>query len=300
MTFDVARRLARPGRLWTTTVVALVMTVVVAARADDAVAPPAQDPAAAAKRDAEVLGWLLKRAIREVVPMNVPQAIQVPVEVNQQLRQQVDQQAQQLERMLDPVLASELEMIRQSCSDLEPAARTPILTAGRTALKQAARGMAERQLNGRLGQDDFDPRLEIRRSLVAALEKTGPMRLATYQREQDDRAARQARAARLRIVAKLDGQLDLSAAQRKAIEADLERLWDASWVRALAESGLINDQPIAPDFAAAAIVPHLADAQQAAWKAWCQTSGSGLVGRRFISWNFDGQGLQGHDTWWGP
>ncbi len=273
-------------------------------------AKPADDTPAnqAAKRDVAGLQWLLERGLRVggVIDVRVlqPQRViingppQPDLNAQPQLKQQIEQQAQQLERMLEPVLGSELEMIRQACPELASAARKTILASGRTALKKAAAGMAERQLTGRFGQDDFDPRQEIRGVIGTELEKVGPEPLAAYRREQDARAARRAGAARLRIVASLDGQLDLSAAQRKAIEEDLERQWDASWVRALGDFGLINDQPIAPDFAAAAIEPHLAPAQKTAWKAWCEAAGIAHVGRRFMGWNFDGQGLQGTDGWW--
>lgn len=309
----------QPGRLWGIAAgVALVMAVVDPARGEEVAALAEQeavadteqdkDPPAkqAAKRDADALGWLLRRGLRAVVPLPaIPQAIDGPVDVpdraaNQQLQQQIDQQAKQLERMLEPVLASELEMVRQACGDLDKAARKTILSAGREALTKAAREMAQRQMKGRLGQDDFDPRKEIRTGLVTAFRGlVSPERLAAYEREHETRASRQARAARLRIVAKLDHQLDLSAAQRKTIEEDLEKKWNTAWIVALADSGMINDQPIAPDYATAAIEPHLADAQKAAWKSWSRTAGSSMVGRRFITWNFDGQGLQGQDDWWG-
>ncbi len=271
----------------------LLLAAMPLGRGEDAVDGQAKQ---AAKRDADALGWLLKQGLRQmVIPQN---QIQAPVLVQQQNEQQIIQHAKHLEQTLEPVLASELEMIRQACDDLAPTARKPILSAGRTALKTAARGMAERQMTGRFGQDAFDPRLEIRGALVKALGTVGPEHVAGYQLEQDRRTARQARAARVRIVAKVDGQLDLSAAQREAIEADLAKHWDAAWVHVLVDPGLINNQTIAPDFAAAAIEPHLAAAQKTAWKDWCRDAGSKLMGRRFTSWNFDGQGLQGTDSWW--
>lgn len=272
----------------------LLVAVIPIGRGDDAAEGAAKQ---AARRDADALGWLLKQGLRQMV---IPQqAAPVPQRaVRKQLEQQIDQQAAQLERMLEPVMASELEMVRQACSDLEPAARKPIHAASRVAMKAASRGMAERQLTGRFGQDAFDPRQEIRGAITKALGAAAPEHLAAYQHEQENREARRARAARLRIVATLDGQLDLSAAQRQAIESDLEKQWDAAWVQVLVDSGLINDQPIAPDFATAAIEPHLAAAQKTAWKDWCRDAGSKRLGRRFMSWHFDGQGLQGTDTWW--
>lgn len=282
--------------------VAIVVAMAGIARADDA-KPPAEDPAPdvtqAAKRDADALGWLLKRGLRAVVPVPVPQM--PPVQIQRpQLQEQIDQQAKQLERMLDPVLASELEMVRIACDDLAPEARKVILKAGQEARTKAARDMAQRQMHGRFGQDDFDPRSDIRSALGTALRGVAtPEQVARYHKENEARAARQARAARLRIVSRLDQHLDLSAAQRDRIEQALETDWKPEWIVSLADSGLINDMPIAPDFAKDAIEPHLAPAQREAWKDWCRAAGSSMVGRRFITWNFDGQGLQGDDPWWG-
>jgi hypothetical protein len=282
--------------------IAIVAVMIGTVRADEA-KPAADEPGPdvkqAAKRDADALGWLLKRGLRAVVPVPVPQG--APVQIQRpELQEQIDQQAKQLERMLDPVLASELEMVRIACDDLAPAARKVILKAGQAARTKAARDMAQRQMHGRFGQDDFDPRKEIRSALGTALEGVAtPEQFTRYDEENEARASRQARAARLRIVSRLDQQLDLSAAQRDRIEKALETDWKPDWIVSLADSGLINDMPIAPDFAKAAIEPHLAPAQREAWKDWCRAAGSSMVGRRFITWNFDGQGLQGDDPWWG-
>ena len=260
---------------------------------------PAPDAQQAAKRDAEALGWLLTRGLRAVVPVPAPPV--PPVQIQRpELQEQIDQQAKQLERMFEPVLASELEMVRIACNDLPPSARKAILEAGRKARTKAARDMAQRQMHGRFGQDDFDPRKEIRSGLGTALRGAAtPEQFARYEQENEARAARQARAARLRIVARLDQHLDLSSGQRDAIETAIEAQWKPEWIVGLADTGLINDLPIAPDYAKNAIEPHLAPAQQTAWKNWCRSAGSSMVGRRFITWNFDGQGIQGDDPWWG-
>jgi hypothetical protein len=244
----------------------------------------------AAERDAKALGWLLQQG-REILVQEEP--------VDRQREQQIVQQAEQMQRFLQPVLASELEMIRQACGGLDATGRKRVLTAGRAAVTKAARSIAERQLTGRLGRDDFDPREEIRTGLVAELRTcAAAAELAAYDEEQAARAARRAAAAQLRIVAKLDQQLDLTSAQRRAIEVDLVGRWDAGWLIALTEpGGLINNHPPAPDYAAVAIEPHLAAGQAAAWEAWCRAAGARIVGRR-VSWNFDGQGLQNIDDWW--
>lgn len=257
-----------------------------AARADE----PDAALRRAAERDAKAVAWLLEqgRALRQEQPP-----------VDRQREQQIVQQAEQMQRFLQPVLASELEMIRQSCGGLDAAGRKRVLAAGQTAVTKAARSIAERQLTGRLGRDDFDPREEIRTGLVAELRACAtPQEFAAYRQEQGARAERRATAARLRIVAKLDQQLDLTAAQRRAIEADLVGRWEPGWLAVLGESGgLVNNQPPAPDYAAAAIKPHLAPGQAAAWEAWCRSAGARITGHR-VSWNFDGQGLQNLDDWW--
>jgi hypothetical protein len=280
---------------------AIVVAMIGTVRADDAVPPaaePGPDVKEAAKRDADALGWLLKRGLRAVVPVPVPPVPAAPMQ-RPELQEQINQQAKQLERMLDPVLASELEIIRIACDDLDPAARKVILKAGREARTKAARDMAQRQMQGRLGQDNFDPRKEIRSGLAVALRGVvKPEQFARYEQENEARAARQAHAAQLRIVARVDQQLDLSAVQREQIEKSIETQWKPEWIVGLADSGLINDMPIAPDFAKDAIEPHLAPAQQTAWKTWCRSAGSSMMGRRFFTWNFDGQGIQGDDPWW--
>jgi len=184
----------------------------------------------AAERDAQGIGWLLERTRQNGLELLAElQLAGEQLEEKQEQQQperdkQIAQQAEQMQRFLQPVLASELEMIRQACGGLDSAARKRVLASGRTAVTKAARGIAERQLAGRLGQDEFDPRKAIRAGLVAELRTcAAPGELAAYERELGWRADRQARAARLRIVAKLDHQLDLSADQRQAIEADLAR-----------------------------------------------------------------------------
>lgn len=271
--------------------------------------PLVNDPAAAdkpddnrakqaAERDKAALGWILKRGLRAIVPVPAPQVDIVEAEVPQ-LQQQVDLHAKQLERQFESVLASELEMIRLACGDLSPPARKGILKAGQEAQVKAARDMANRRMRGQWNNEEVDPRQQIRSAVATALRSVAaPEQVAAYEREQAARTSRQSHAARLRIVAQLDQQLDLSSAQRKAIEEDLVAKWKPGWLVGLAESGMINDLPIAPDFAAAAIEPHLAGAQKETWNQWSRMAGSNMVGQHFITWNFDGSGLQGTDDWW--
>jgi hypothetical protein len=100
-------------------------------------------------------------------------------------------------------------------------------------------------------------------------------------------------------VNKVDGELQLSQAQREKIEADLESRWDAAWQRELDDTGgmIINNRPPAPDFADKCIAPHLDERQRADWKTWCEQAGWSRMGQQ-TGWNFDGMlGMQ-PDPWW--
>ncbi|MFM7135578.1 MAG: hypothetical protein ACKO1M_00710 [Planctomycetota bacterium] len=263
-----------------------------AGRGDDAAAAAAK---AAAERDARALGWLLQQGVKAIAPMPAP-----PPAADRQQRQQIEQHAKQLERMFQPVLNSELELIRRCCGGLDAAARRQIMAAGREAVTAAARGFTERQFNGQLGRDEFDPRRETRGRLEKALEPLAdPAEFAAYRAEVERREARRAEAARLAILARIDRQLDLSADQREKIEADLARSWRPQWTRELGNRGdmRVNDYPPAPDDAADAIVPHLAPDQVAAWEAWCRAAGARLLGQGF-NLHLDGQGIQQSDPWW--
>jgi hypothetical protein len=276
---------------------ALVLMAVGGAAADGVVRGEDADAAAArmAERDARGLGWLIERGLKAVERHEENELARI----NPGQRVQIEQQANQLEKAFQPILASELEMIRLSCGSLDTTARRQILAAGQKLVKQTALRFAERQLTGRLGREGFDPRQEIREGLEAVVRSVaGADELAAYEREQAERRGRRAAAARLRIVAKLDHQLDLSASQRRAIEQDLERRWEADWLGVLSETGgQINNYPPAPDYAAAAIEPHLAAEQRTAWEAWSRLAGARIMGQR-QNWSLDGQGLQALDPWW--
>jgi hypothetical protein len=225
----------------------------------------------------------------------------VPVPVPRERRRQVEQQAKQMEQFFQPTLQTELEMIRQSCGSLSPEVRREILAAGRQAVTRTALEFAARQMNGNLDRREFDPRQSVRAPLAALVKQHAPAgEFAAYEQEQAQRQKRREVAARIRIVAKLDRQLDLSAAQREAIAADLERSWQPSWICELDDQGgmVINNYRPAPDYAHSSIAPHLDAAQRTEWTKWRQAAGMQLVGRQ-MGWNFDGQGLQQPDPWWG-
>ena len=217
-----------------------------------------------------------------------------------QRQQQIDQQAKQMEQFFNPPLQAELELVRRSCGSLEPAARKAIVAAGNEAVKATSKQFAAWQFGDR-GKKRFDAREMIHTAVAAAVKPHAkPEEFAAYEKVHAARMARRERAARTLIVTKVDQQLELSAAQRDAIAADLEKRWQAGWIRELDDNGgiRIGNYPPAPDFADTCIAPHLDERQKTEWKQWTQQAGWSRMGQHF-NWNFDGQTLQ-PDPWWKP
>lgn len=217
-----------------------------------------------------------------------------------QRQQQIDNQAKQMEQFFNPPLQAELELVRRTCGGLEPAARKAIVAAGSAAVKATSKQFAAWQLGDR-GKKRVDARETIHAAVAAAVKPHAkPEEFAAYEKEHAARMARRERAARTLIVSKIDQQLELSADQRDAIAADLEKRWEAGWIRELDDNGgmRIGNFPPAPDFADKCIAPHLDERQRTEWKQWTQQAGWSRMGQHF-GWNFDGQSLQ-PDPWWKP
>lgn len=216
-----------------------------------------------------------------------------------QQRKQIRQQAAQMQQIFQPLLRTELEMIRQACPDLPVEARRRVLAAGNAAVTKTALDVATRQMLGGQPRRAFDARRSIQEPLRTALEPdASAAELAAYEREQHDRLDRRAAAARVAIVAKLDRRLELTSAQRRTIEEDLTQRWDDAWLRELDDNGVvINNERIAPDYANACIEPHLDGQQNEEWQRWRRAAGVAVVGMH-VGWNIDGQGLHQEDDWW--
>lgn len=218
-----------------------------------------------------------------------------------QQQAQIKEQAREIEVYIRPVLNGELELIRGACGDLPQAARRAILAAGREAVTKAALAYARQQRFGIEGRRAADPRTMIRAQVADAVaEQAGAGASAAYRAEVARRDARRAKAARVRIVAKLESQLELSAEQRDAIERDLEAKWQPAWIAALEDQGMvINGRPLAPDFCDACVRRHLDDTQRGQWDTWRKAAGTAVFGmERMNGLSFDGQGLQQVDGWW--
>ena len=223
-----------------------------------------------------------------------------------QRRQFLRQQTQQFEQMLQPLLHVELAFVRRACGNLPPEARREVFTAAREAVHDVAEQVARRQFEGAGDADPVDVRRAIHERIAAAV---GPRaagdEFAAYEAEARQRQERRAEAARIRIVAKLDAQLGLTEAQRRAVLEDLRATWQAAWIRELEDHDgmLINDFPPAPDFADACIAPHLDAVQRRQWRQWTEAAGWNAVPRGGIDWaelNALQQFQLKPDAWWRP
>lgn len=216
-----------------------------------------------------------------------------------QQRKQIRQQAVHMEQLFQPLLRTELEMIRQACPDLSRDVRREVVAAGRAAVTKTALDVATRQMLGGQPRRAFDARRSIQAPIAKALEPHASQEaFAAYRKEQEARMTRRAEAARVAIVAKLDRRLELSATQRQAVEDDLARRWDDAWLRELDDNGMvINNERVAPDYANACIEPHLDAQQKDEWQRWRRSAGVAVVGMN-VGWNLDGQGLHQEDDWW--
>lgn len=282
-----------------------VVFAVAAARADEA-APPERSAAAEAGRLLRAGMQVLRAAVPDgATAADVAEGKEVldakkaqQQAADKQRQQQIAQQAQQMQQFFQPALQAELELVRKTCGSLPVEARKKIVAAGNESVKAVAKQFAEHQFAGR-GRQGFDARKAIHEAVAAAVKPhAAAEEFAAYEREQAARLARRARTARILIVNKVDGELELSQSQREKIDRDLEKHWQAGWLRELDDNGgmMINNHRPAPDFADTCIAPHLDDRQKAEWKKWCQQAGWKRMGHH-VGWNFDGQSLQ-PDPWW--
>lgn len=255
--------------------------------------PPAEGPG--------LFGAGLRMLFDAIAPAAgpVPGRDAAPVAANPQQREQIRQHARQLEQVLQPALRTELDVIRRACGDLPREARQTVLAAGRAAVTKSALEVATLQMTGGDRRRLVEPRLRITDALAEALEPlAAPEAFAAYRHGQRLRQERREAAARVAIVSKLDRRLDLTAAQRGAIEADLTEHWDPEWVRELDDRGIImNNERPCPDYAAACIEPHLREEQRADWARWRKAAGSAVIGIQG-GVNLESLGLHVDDDWW--
>lgn len=219
-----------------------------------------------------------------------------------QRQQQIDEMVQGFAPFTQALWRAELELVRRTCGSLTPDARKAIVTAGDGAVKETAKQLAVWWMKEPGGnRKSFDARQTMHEAVAAAVKPhASPDEYAAYEREHAARLARRERAARTLIITKLEQQLELSAAQRDAIAADLEKRWKAGWIRELDDQGshLKYGYPPAPDFADECIAPHLDARQHTEWTQWTRKAGWKHLNSGG-SRAFDGRSLP-PDPWWQP
>ena len=210
---------------------------------------------------------------------------------------QVQQWIPQFTQQYRPILATELNFIRQMC-DLKPEQRPKVKAAGEAAVTQVVRRMAEQQGRAMQGQGvnfverevpPADPRRFILDAVAKALKETlTEEQMAKYTDESAKRTALRKRAAMQTAVALLDDKLCLTGEQRDKITESVSAKWQTEW-----ESWLMLSQyggqyfPTIPDNL---IVPHLNVEQKSVWEGFQKVN--------FGFWSGDGQEQQ-NDGWWG-
>jgi hypothetical protein len=167
------------------------------------------------------------------------------------------------------MLYGDLELLRVVCGDLPRESRRAIATSGEQAAREAALQMAELQMGGRQGRAKPKPAAEKSPDnpvtvLSAALAKSVAEHVGSEQAkafaEQLVRRDDRRKAAMIHeIVARLDGELVLTASQREEIERSLREQWTDS----MALLGHIqNGLRVFPGLPGACVSPHLTRAQR--------------------------------------
>lgn len=225
-----------------------------------------------------------------------------------QQAQQIEQQARQhWEPQLQIVLSMHLDTVKRICPDLSPEARRTIAAAGKKAVAAAARQLAEMQY-GRRPQQPAVATASIGAAVGAALKPfASPEALAACTDAESDRRGRIDRAMRQVMITILDDRLSLTAAQRDAIAADLEKRWQPGWcnaTHAVMNNFTVNNDRASPDFAEHVVAPHLDDRQRAEWKTWCERAGVTKLGLQTPGMWPGHHGLNVSDIkadpWWAP
>lgn len=207
---------------------------------------------------------------------------------------QVQQWIPQFTEQYRPILATELNYIRQMC-DLTPEQRPKIKAAGEASVKEAAKRMAQlqgRQMRGggiAVNNTPPDPRRIIREALAKVLKETlTPEQMAKYTEEATKRTALRKRAAIVSVVALIDSTMCLTVEQRDKITESISTHWQDKWEQWLMMSAYGGQYfPMVPD---EHVVKHLNAEQKSVW--------SGLQKVDFGFWGGDGQ-AQENDGWWG-
>ena len=195
-----------------------------------------------------------------------------PAEV--QRLHQINQQAKHWEQQFTKLLYGDLELLRAICGDLPRESRRAIARAGAAAVTDAAVRMAELQMGGRRNQRPRAGGANAEKSpenplavVSAALTKSVAEHVGTEQAtafsEQIARRNDRRKAVTIReIVAVLDGELVLTAAQREAIERSLGEQWNDAMAMGLQGIHMQNGVRVFSGLPGECVSPHLTKAQR--------------------------------------
>ena len=224
-----------------------------------------------------------------------------PAEV--QRRQQIKQQATHWEQQLTKLLYGDLELIRCVTGDIPQDARKAIARDGEKAVKEAAVRLAELQFGGRKGEQNTsgDPAELVSAALAKSLaEHVGSPQAAALSRQIAERSERRKAASVHAIVAVLDGELFLTAAQREQIERSLLEKWNDSMMVSLEGMHFVDNRRVFPGLPADCINPHLTESQRKLFTVQENSAGNGVSQRQtWIRMNaLNNAPSAARDPWW--
>jgi hypothetical protein len=226
-----------------------------------------------------------------------------PAEV--QRRQQIKQQATHWEQQLTKLLYGDLELIRSVTGDIPRDARKAIARDGEKAVKQGClaagrtairRGQAERK-----NKAPGDPTELVSTALAKSLaEHVGSPQAAAFTRQIAERSERRQTAAVHAIVAVLDGELFLTAAQREQIERSLVGKWSDAMTVGLEGMHFVDGRRVLPGLPADCISPHLTESQRKLFTVQENGAGNGAAQRQtWMRMNaLNSAQSAARDPWW--
>jgi hypothetical protein len=172
--------------------------------------------------------------------------------LQEQLRAQAQQLAQQLRQQGLTILRRELSLVRQSCPSLEKQQRSLVLEAGRGAIDRAVDEQLQAAGGGRRRPAKrTDLEAAIRDALKASVKaNAADAELASYEAEHRLQKDRRKAAVVAALVAEVDREAYLEAAERETLAKVLTESYRDRWrpaVAALQQNGLaVPDESILP------------------------------------------------------
>jgi hypothetical protein len=181
----------------------------------------------------------------------------------------LDAQAAQYVEQFRPMFRAEYYFIRNACS-LTVDQRKQLARLGEGAIRAAARQFVESQqgmmrVGWRPGMENPDPRKFLEAELTKpAMRFLSPDQQARFRKELDERAASRRQVFIDNLVAKLDGDLVLTADQRDRLVKALSANWIDAWGQSL--QMLQNLDSFFPNIPDQVVAPILTENQKEVWR----------------------------------